>query len=303
MLQLRMLEETTARAVPTFQLYEEVGHDNDLSTLHWESLSSRSGLHNWEIRAHRHSGLHQIFFIQRGGGEAMIDDSVRSFAAPCVIALPPLLVHGFRFDPGAEGHVITVADGLAAQLAGLFRTAELSALLGAPQVLDVSEGFARLTAAFDALAQEFRTPGALRTTALAASLGPVLIELARARLPDGDREGGEGAPSALFRAFAGLVERHAPDHWSVGDYAAALACTKARLTAACQRLAGRSPLQLTHDRLMLEAKRSLIYTAMSIGEIGYALGFRDAAYFCRFFARREGCPPSVFRERREARGG
>lgn len=300
MLHLRMLEKTTVQAVPTFRLYEEAGQDDDLSTLHWESLASRSGLHNWEIRAHRHSGLHQIFFIQRGGGEAVIDDSMRTFTAPCIIALPPLLVHGFRFDPGAEGHVLTVSDGLVAQLAGLFGAAELSGMLGAPLLLDVSEDVVRLSEAFDALAQEFRTPGLLRSSALAARLGPVLIEIARAR-PAG-AEGEEGAaPSVLFRAFSGLVEQHAPNHWGVGDYAAALACTKARLTAVCQRLAGRSPLQLTHDRLMLEAKRSLIYTSMSIGEIGYALGFKDAAYFCRFFARREGCPPSVFREQWEGR--
>lgn len=297
-----MSATTRSNTVPVFQLYEEAATDDDLSSLHWESLASRSGLHNWEIRAHRHSGLHQIFLIERGGGEAVIDDMVRRFQAPCLIAIPPLLVHGFRFDPGAEGHVLTVSDGLVAQLAGMFEGAKLTRLLSATLVLDLSNGGEPLSAAIEALAQEFRTPGAWRSSALAARFGPVLIEIARARPQAREGERADAVPSsALFIAFGDLVRRHAADHWGVGDYAVALACTKARLTAVCQRLAGRSPLQIIHDRLLLEAKRSLIYTSMSVGEIAYALGFRDAAYFCRFFARSEGCPPSQFRQRWEGR--
>ena len=109
----------------------------------------------------------------------------------------------------------------------------------------------------------------------------------------------QAPPVALMRSFRALVEQHAQEHWSVGDYARALSVTRSRLNAVCQRLAGRSPLQIAHDRLMLEARRNLIHTSMSIGEISYALGFREPAYFCRFFTRNEGRPPSAYRLARE----
>ncbi|MEZ5449103.1 MAG: helix-turn-helix domain-containing protein [Thiolinea sp.] len=38
-----------------------------------------------------------------------------------------------------------------------------------------------------------------------------------------------------------------------------------------------------HDRLIAEAKRQLIYANRSVNEIAYELGFRDPAYFSRFF--------------------
>jgi AraC family transcriptional activator of pobA len=50
-----------------------------------------------------------------------------------------------------------------------------------------------------------------------------------------------------------------------------------------------------HARLMLEAKRSLVYTSMTVAEVGYSLGFADPAYFSRVFARRAGVAPAAFR--------
>ncbi|WP_246775740.1 helix-turn-helix domain-containing protein [Methylobacterium aquaticum] len=63
----------------------------------------------------------------------------------------------------------------------------------------------------------------------------------------------------------------------------------------------RSPQGILHDRLMLEAKRSLIYTTLPVSKIAFDLGFNDPAYFSRFFAARAGLSPAAFR--RTNRGG
>jgi AraC family transcriptional activator of pobA len=46
---------------------------------------------------------------------------------------------------------------------------------------------------------------------------------------------------------------------------------------------------------MLEARRELIYTSMTIKEISELLGFTDPAYFTRFFKRQMGMSPKDFR--------
>jgi AraC family transcriptional activator of pobA len=56
-------------------------------------------------------------------------------------------------------------------------------------------------------------------------------------------------------------------------------------------------MRLVHARQLLEAKRQLLYTNMSVSEIAYALGFEDSAYFTRFFTQRAGCSPRNFRMR------
>lgn len=91
------------------------------------------------------------------------------------------------------------------------------------------------------------------------------------------------------------MNAHAAEGWSVQRYAAALGVSGEQLNRACRATGGRAPLRIVHDRLMAEAKRSLIFTAMSMQEIGFSLGFNDPAYFTRFFVQREGRAPSVYR--------
>jgi AraC-like DNA-binding protein len=91
---------------------------------------------------------------------------------------------------------------------------------------------------------------------------------------------------------AGFRTRHA-----VADIAAGLPVTRGRLDAICRRHAGRTAQQVIHDRIVLEAQRSLIYTGLTVAEIAYGLGFADPAYFTRFFAREAGETPGEFRRR------
>jgi AraC family transcriptional activator of pobA len=42
---------------------------------------------------------------------------------------------------------------------------------------------------------------------------------------------------------------------------------------------------------------------LSVKEIGAGLGFDDPAYFSRFFTKRTGVPPTVFRQRQMREAG
>ncbi|WP_416233200.1 helix-turn-helix domain-containing protein [Castellaniella sp.] len=49
---------------------------------------------------------------------------------------------------------------------------------------------------------------------------------------------------------------------------------------------------------MQEAKRLLLHSGQSVSQICFALGFRDPAYFSRFFRHHVGMPPSDYFSRR-----
>lgn len=72
---------------------------------------------------------------------------------------------------------------------------------------------------------------------------------------------------------------------------------ESQLRKACLSIAEQPPIKLVHARVLLEAKRQLLYTSKPISEIGYALGFDDPAYFTRFFSRRVGMSPRAYRLR------
>ncbi|MBV8662648.1 MAG: helix-turn-helix domain-containing protein, partial [Hyphomicrobiales bacterium] len=96
--------------------------------------------------------------------------------------------------------------------------------------------------------------------------------------------------------FRQLVELHYRDNLGRDDFARMLGVTRAHLHEACVKALGRAPQQLVHERLHVEAQTRLRETAQTIEQIAYGLGFRDPAYFSRFFRRRSGMSPGAYRK-------
>jgi AraC family transcriptional regulator, transcriptional activator of pobA len=113
-------------------------------------------------------------------------------------------------------------------------------------------------------------------------------------LPDGDVD--------LVRKFNLLVENHYKEFHSVKQYAALLHRSPKTLSNVLKGHSGRSPLEVIHHRITLEARRMLMFTDRPVKEIAYTIGFEDAALFARFFKQRTGTSPIDFR-RHEALGG
>ena len=106
------------------------------------------------------------------------------------------------------------------------------------------------------------------------------------------------APNARIERFIALVERdHAIRH-RVAEYAAELALTPGHLNWLCRQALGRSAGAVVRERLVLEAKRRLLYSDAPVSAIGYGLGFADPPYFTRFFRRETGLTPQAFRAAR-----
>lgn len=105
-------------------------------------------------------------------------------------------------------------------------------------------------------------------------------------------------PRRVVQEFARLVELHLNDHWTVKRYAGEIGVTRDHLQHAVRRHAGRSPLEYIHARMTETACSLLIASDLTVAEIAYRLGFSDAAYFNRFFKRRAGISPGVFRKSR-----
>src|ERR1700704_4595396 len=101
-------------ALPLFHLYGDPPDDQAFDFIHIETIASRSSIHDWTIRAHRHRNLFQILVIERGGGEMTFEAATISFEAPCAILVPATIAHGFRFRPDVtDGWVTTFTEDVA----------------------------------------------------------------------------------------------------------------------------------------------------------------------------------------------
>lgn len=81
------------------------------------------------------------------------------------------------------------------------------------------------------------------------------------------------------------------------EYAEILSISPNTLAKKSIKYFGKTPSQLIQDRLILEAKKMLHLTTLSIKEIAYQLQFNDEYYFSRFFKKHTQISPQAFRNR------
>ncbi len=281
-------------------LYGEPPREVAEHFLHVEALDDRSRPNNWNIRPHAHANLNHVFLITAGGGEVRTESLIQRFRAPCTILVPARIIHAFAYDNDTVGSVLTVSETFLREQ--LLREPEFQSLFAAPAVYEfarTSREAELLRTSIERLASELAWQAPGHAAAVESQLLAVLVALLRLDHHEhGDRRAGNGRRTELVARFRQLLETDFHSNKPMEDYARALKVSPSRLRAACVEVTERSPLQLVQDRLLLEAKRLLLYSNMSIAEVGYYLGFDDPAYFTRFFTRASGVSPRAFRNRK-----
>lgn len=100
----------------------------------------------------------------------------------------------------------------------------------------------------------------------------------------------------IIRNFSFLVEVHYKSKHTVAEYAALMNKPAKSLTNLFSSHISKTPLQIIQDRIVLEAKRMLLNTEITIKEITFELGFEDMPSFSRFFKNKIGISPKGYRD-------
>ena len=290
-------------ALPLFHLYGDPPDDHAFDFIHVETVASRSSLHDWTIRAHRHRNLFQILLIERGGGEMTFEAARLPFAAPAAILVPAAIAHGFRFEPNVTaGWVLSFTEDAALALADRAGEAlsRLRALAAHPivPIADETER-ARLSALCTELFEEGSLAREGYRMAMRSLLALIAVAVAR-RAASRARTGSvtlqpADATVAQLRA---LVDEFFRGEHQLGFYAEKLGMTVDRLNDHVKRATGVTAGHLIRQRLLTEAKRQLVFTTQPIQDIAQELAFSDPSHFARFFRIHTGTTPHEFRDQR-----
>lgn len=294
-----MGRKATGHGIPAYVLYGEMPQRIAGPMLHIETIEARSAGHHWKIEPHLHHALHQMIFVLQGRGVVLADGQRSQYRPPAIIVVPAGTVHGFEFEPGTQGHVISMSVDLLGELGQ--REPGVTTLFKQPSTVEARAEELRATDLAQGvrmLAREFARPDAADGLALHGCLEVLLGNLLRlASVMPNPADPVVGQRRQLMALFSELLERRFRDNQTVAALARALHVSESRLRSVCLASTGQSPIQLIHARILLEAKRQLHYTNSPVSEIAYALGFDDPAYFTRFFSRLAGESPRAFRRR------
>jgi len=99
-----------------------------------------------------------------------------------------------------------------------------------------------------------------------------------------------------IRKFNLLVEQHYREKHQVGDYADLLFKSPKTLSNLFNKYNKKTPLMVINERIMLEARRLLLYSDKTSEEISRELGYKEGGHFSKFFKRNEGLSPKEFKK-------
>ncbi len=124
----------------------------------------------------------------------------------------------------------------------------------------------------------------------------ILLIKVQARLPVKFLAVHDNRKRSITYEFRKKVSQHHREHLTVREYAAKLCVSPNYLNALCKANEGKSAISIIHERNLLEAKRLLASTDLSVKEISYLLNFEDVAYFNRFFKKHSLQTPGQYRQ-------
>ena len=285
-------------SIPVFKLYGESLDWPTPDLLHCETISSRSRAHQWEIKPHRHADLCQLLFVFKGQAELEIEGQRTQLETPAIQVLPPLSVHGFRFSEDVEGFIVTLATPLINHLQAQLGDS-VHALARAENYPAGKDGD-YLNSLFSALQAEYNGHQPAREMLMHSLVSVIMVWVSRLAIVRHKASQRPQRQREYLNGFIQLVEETYRQHVKVEDLAHRLGISVSHLNGTCRELAGQPALQIMHERQLLEAKRLLTYTSMTIYEMSELLGFSDPTNFTRLFRRRVGISPKAFRDRLKA---
>jgi AraC-like DNA-binding protein len=157
----------------------------------------------------------------------------------------------------------------------------------------------RLRTLFDVLEDEFEEKDQNQEEMLRILLKRFIIRCTRMAKEQILKSDESQSDIDVVRRFNVLVEEHFKTKKSVGEYAELMFKSPKTVTNVFSKYSEDSPLQVIHKRVIMEAKRMLLYTDKTSKEIGFELGYNDPAQFSKLFKNHTGKTTTEFKKSKE----
>ena len=166
-------------------------------------------------------------------------------------------------------------------------------------VVELSPGeMQSLSVVADQITTEMRSRQDPDPDVLLSYLKIFLINASRAKMEQ--RRVEEARPAKIpvsLEKLQNAIDTHFKTLRSPAEYGVLLNISPKALNKICKTWFHKTVSELIAERLIIEAKRELYLTARSVKEIAYGLGYEDEFYFSRYFKKKVGVSPQLFRDR------
>lgn len=283
------------KTIPTYDLSGISSHGILVERIENQTRSTHDNLFDKGI----HRDSHYIFcFLERGHVKMMVDFDIVESKEACIFCLLPGQVHQGLLMEYVSGWFVAVATNLVPDpVRSVFEESlvEIKPLsIDAMRIEKLNACAVLLKASCTDEMLAVKEDFFIFQSLLNAYTGMFAQNFSIENNPEISKE---NRALQLTRQFKILVRKEFKTLKSPSLYAGMLNISPGYLTEVVRETTGKSALYWIQQEILIEAKRLLFYTHITVKEIAYQLGYNDHTYFIRLFSKLEGQPPSGFRER------
>lgn len=277
-------------------IYGDNAIDMVRDIIHITPMELTGKRHEWFIKPHLHSDLFQIFVVESGSLELIINDESQIVESVSFFSIPKNSSHGLRMNADTKGWVISLYDKslenmlkLDTDIINTIDEIHISKLDEDDKI--INDALITIRKCIEEYYSEL--PG--KQHALQYLVGMMLLRLYRIFVTSSAVHLSDNKNKIYYRRFVQLIKETKSFKISIEDYASRLNISSGHLNRICKDVSGLSPKDVVINFFIDEAKIYLRNFEMSISEISYELDIEDPAYFTRLFKKKTELTPKEFR--------
>jgi len=251
---------------------------------------------------HKHS-FYEIIWTEKGTSKQTIDDVEYKVMPGSLFFISPNQVHQFEEWKPLKGGTILFTEAFFllhnTDKNKLFELSFLDNLYTNPCIQLGRKHFAVVQQIIDLIATEQSRPD--KSATITQALLHILLEQVQ-RFADSQTEKPLSKKYlVLFKQFKQMLETCFPENNSTSFYAEQLHITAHHLNGVIKKVTGKTATEIIRERSMLEARRLLSFTDLTVTEIATQLNYFDGSYFAKIFKATTGKTPAAFKKEMSAK--
>ena len=287
---------------PSYDSYGVPAVGTSVSYFHLEEISDIALEYDWDFKPHVHTQLYQMIWVEKGKGTFSSEGKTVNFDGNWVVFIVPNTLHSISFEKNTVGRSLYFTHDFmnVGYLGNMLQNFMGNVSIPMCQYTNISADKRKLWGElFENLKQEFNDPNALGYNAsMKAWLSLLLTQLVRMENTQCTMSDNHDSMRSeqLVNVFFTLLEKNYKEERRVDFYANEMGVSVDTLGNHIRAVMKRTVGKVIRERIVLEAKRLLVYSDKTIGQVADALNFEDDSYFIRFFKRETGMTPSKYKK-------
>ncbi|MBM7420841.1 MULTISPECIES: AraC family transcriptional regulator [Chryseobacterium] len=248
-------------------------------------------------KPHRHDFYVTVIFT-KGSGIHEIDFQKYDVSEGSLFFLSPGQVHSWELSPDTDGYIFFFSQPYYEMhyVNQKLKNFPFFNSPSFPRKLQLqSDELINMIRLFEDIGREHESQNVMKQGFILSLISQIYIQSVREFSKDDEKTSATSVSYFKhYQDFENLLEESFTSQKSISYYASQLNISAKHLNRITQTVMQKTASEIITERVILEAKRMLIYLDEGLVEIAFRLGYEEYSYFARMFRKNTGITPSQF---------